>query len=342
MSASNESTFQTPPPFQAPPPPPMPKEEPVGPRPTKLRIAGIVVFGLGLLILIAGLAKVVGGGILTGGVTCLAGLALVGLSFIRLPAVAAKEGPLSLIEKVTGIFFEPSRVFRNLREHPHWVGGYIIICVLTTAYSYAFIQRITPERVVDHTVQKMSEMGPPFAPPPERLENIRNEQLQGLKNPTERIGGFVRSWVGLFILSAIIAGISMLGVLVFGGRINFWQALAVTFYAALPVVLIQKLLGLVILYLKSPDDLHPILNQETTLQDNLGILITPSEHPVLFVMASLIGLTSFYLVWLRAKGLHLGATRASSSAGWGVSILLFALTFIMVTIFTWLFSGFIT
>lgn len=336
MSASNEPTFT------APPPPPLPKEEPKGPRPAKLMIVGIVVFGLGVLVLLAGVAKLIGGGVFTGAALCFGGVILVVLSFLRLPAIPEKEGPLSLVQKVTGIFFEPSRVFRNLREHPHWMGAYAIICVLTTVYSFAFIQRITPERVVDHTIQKMSEMGPPFAPPPEQLENMKNQQLQGLKNPAERVGGFVRSWVGLYVLSAIIAGLSMLGILMFGGRINFWQALAVTFYAALPVIIIQKVLGLVILYLKSPDDLHPILNQETTLQDNLGILLMPAEHPVLFVMASMIGLTSFYLVWLRAKGLHLGATRASSSAGWGVSILLFVLTFILVTIFTWMFSGFIT
>lgn len=336
MSASNEPTFV------APPPPPQPKEEPKGPRPAKLMIVGIVVFGLGVLVLLAGVAKLIGGGVFTGAALCFGGVILVVLSFVRLPAIPEKEGPLSLVQKVTGIFFEPSRVFRNLREHPHWIGAYAIICVLTSVYSFAFIQRITPERVVDHTIQKMSEMGPPFAPQPDQLENIKNQQLQGLKNPAERVGGFVRSWVGLYVLSAIIAGLSMLGILMFGGRINFWQALAVTFYAALPVIIIQKVLGLVILYLKSPDDLHPILNQETTLQDNLGILLMPSEHPILFVMASMIGLTSFYLVWLRAKGLHLGATRASSSAGWGVSILLFVLTFILVTIFTWMFSGFIS
>jgi uncharacterized membrane protein (DUF485 family) len=320
----------------------MPKEEPKGARPTKLRIAGIVIFALGVIVVVGGALKFIPGGFSTGGLMCLAGVVTVGLSFIRLPAIPPKENPLSLFDKVIGIFFEPSRVFRNLREHPHWVSAFAIICVLTAAYSLAFIQRITPERVVDHTIQKMSEMGPPFALPPEQLETIKAQQLSALKNPIERVGGFIKSFIGLYILSAIVAGLSMLGILVFGGRINFWQALAVMLWAALPVVVIQKVLGLVILYLKSPDDLHPILNQETTLQDNLGILFMPSEHPVLFVMASFIGLTSFYLVWLRAKGLHLGATRASSSAGWGVSILLFVLTFIVATIFTWLFSGFIS
>ena len=336
MSASNELNFQPP------PPPPMPKEEPQAPRPIKLRMIGIVVLGLGVLIVIGGVAKLVAGGLSTGGMLCLLGVILVALSFIRLPAVPEKEGPLSFGQKVTGIFFEPSRVFRSLREHPQWLGAFVLVCALTAAYNFAFIQRITPERVVDHTIQKLSEMGPPFAPPPAQLENMKTQQLQSFRNPVERVGGFIKSFVMLYIVGAIVAGISMLGILIFGGRINFWQSLAVTFWAWLPPVLIQKVLGLVILYLKSPDDLHPILNQETMLQDNLGILLSPAEHPVLFVIASLFGLTSFYLVWLRAKGLHLGATRASSSAGWGVAILIFVLTLIMVTIFTALFSNFIS
>src|SRR6185369_7604579 len=170
-------------------------------------------------------------------------------------------------------------------------------------------QRITPERIVDHTTQKLAEMGPPFAPPPERIEAMRETQLKQLKNPVERVGTVVKTAVGLFILGAFTAALCMLGVLVFGGRINYWQALAVVFYYWLPVTAIQKLLGLAILYLKAPEDLHPILNQETTLQDNLGILMTPANHPVLFVLLSFIGLTAFYTVWLRAKGLNLGATR---------------------------------
>jgi hypothetical protein len=108
------------------------------------------------------------------------------------------------------------------------------------------------------------------------------------------------------------------------------------------VVVVQKLLGLVILYLKPAEDLHPILNQETTLQDNLGILFSPANYPLLFVIASFIGLTSFYGLWLRAKGLHLGATRASSGAGWGVAILIWLLTLLIAVIFTLLFPSFIS
>ena len=282
------------------------------------------------------------GGIGTGGLLALCGIIVFVFSFIPLPVITDSEGPLPFFSKLTGIFFEPSKVFRNLRAHPHWVGAWGVVVVLSVIYSFAFVQRITPERIVDHTTQKLAEMGPPFAPPPDRIEAMREAQLKQMKNPIERVGTVIKSAGGLFILGAFTAALCMLAGLAFGGRINYWQAVAVVFYYWLPVVAIQKILGLGILYLKAPEDLHPILNGETTLQDNLGILMSPAEHPVLFVLLSFIGLTWVYLLWLRAKGLHLGATRMGSSAAWGVSITLYVLLMIFVTIWTSLFSGFIS
>ena len=322
--------------------PPPPESKPPAPRPTKLRPIAIGLIVVGLLVFGGGFAKFISGGISTGLVIGLLGVLLLAFSFIRLPVIPETDEPLSLFDKVTGIFYEPSRVFRNLRSHPHWVGAFAIICLLTAIYSFAFVQRITPERIVEHTTQKVAEMGPPFAPPPEAIESMRTQQLQSLKNPVERIGGVVKQFVGIFVVSAILAALSLLGILAFGGRINFWQALAITFYSALPIAVIHKLVGLVILYLKSPDDLHPILNQETTLQDNLGILFSPADHPILFVMASFIGLTSFYGLWLRARGLHMGATRVGKGAAWGVAITLWVLILLLATVFTALFPGFIS
>ena len=200
-------------------------------------------------------------------------MVLAGLSFIRLPLVPEPEEATPVTDESAGNLLRAFRVFRNLRSHPHWVGAFVIIGLLTAIYSFAFTKRITPERIVDHTMEKVAEMGPPFAPPPDRIEAMRAEQLSSLKNPLEQVGNVIKSFAGLFAFGAFVAALSMLGVLVFGGRINFWQAMAVTFYASLPIVVIQKLLGLVVLYLKSPEDLHPILNAQTTVQDNLGVLI---------------------------------------------------------------------
>jgi len=329
--------------FQPPPAPATAAEPPQGERPTRVRQVAIGVFVLGLLVVGGGAAKVIAGGIGTGAALAFLGVLLFALSFIRLPLVTESDAPMSFIEKVTGIFYEPTRVFRNLRAHPYWAGAFIFIVVLNGIYTFAFVQRITPERIVNHTVDKMAEMGPPFAPPPDRLEAIRADQLEALKNPVQRVGTFARSFAGGFVFfAALPAALSLLGILAFGGRINFWQSMAVVLYSALPIVVIHKGLSLILLYVKSADDLHPILNQETLVQDNLGILITPAAHPVLFVIASVIGVTSFYGLWLRAKGLKEGGTRVSSSAGWGVAITLWVLFLLFITVVTALFPGFIS
>lgn len=334
--------------FEPPPPPssvPRAEETVRAPRPTKLRPIAIGIFVLGVIVAVAGIPKLglLTGGLGTGAAMVFCGIVLFALSFIPLPVIPnAEEAPMPFVSKLIGIFFEPSRVFRNLRVHPRWLGAYAVIFVLSVIYSFAFVQRITPERIVEHMTQKIAEMGPPFAPPPDRIEAMREAQLNQLKNPGERAQTVVKSAIGIFILGCFTAALCLLGVLAFGGRINFWQSLSVVFYYWLPITAIQKILGGVILYLKSPDDLHPILNQETALQDNLGILMSNSEHPVLFVLLSFIGLTWLYLIWLRAKGLHLGGTRVGSSAAWGVSIMLYVILMIAITIWTSLFSSFIS
>jgi hypothetical protein len=100
--------------------------------------------------------------------------------------------------------------------------------------------------------QKVAEMGPPFAPPPERIEAMKETQMSQLKNPVERVQSVAKSAIGLFVLGCFTAALCLLGVLVFGGKINYWQALAAVFYSWLPVIAIQKILGPGYTLLESP------------------------------------------------------------------------------------------
>ncbi len=336
MSALTEPAFHEPPP--PPPPPPTQPTEPKAPRPFYLWPFAIGFFVLGLLFLVGSVTKLSPDAWFTAIAFCFVGLLIFGLSFIPLPAVPQKEEPLSFLQKVTGIFFEPSRVFRNLREHPLWVGAFILMGLLSATYSYAFVQRITPERIVEQARQQMESMGN-FAGPPERREEQLTRQLEAMKHPVTRVASALNAVPVTFLLIAVLAGLGLLGIVAFGGRMNFWQAVAVTTYAAVPIVVIQKVLGVIILYLKAPEDLHVNLNRDTTLQDNLGILVSAADHPVLFVLLSVIGITSFYGVWLRAKGLHLGATKASSGAGWGVSLIILFLGLFLGLVAAFVFPG---
>ncbi len=80
------------------------------------------------------------------------------------------------------------------------------VCLLRST-RLRFVQRITPERIVDHMTTKIAEMGPPFAPPPNRIEKMRTEQMEALKNPIATVGTVVETSVGLFVQASIAAAL---------------------------------------------------------------------------------------------------------------------------------------
>lgn len=308
--------------FHAPPPPSI-QVEPERKRPTNLMWAGVALVVLGIIVVIVGIVGMITGGIGTGLSLCALGVLLFALSFARLPNVPDAPAPMSALERIGGIFYEPTNVFRNLRAHPHWLGAILIIGILNAAYVTVFVRRLTPDRIVNFTMDKLEES--PIKPPPERMGAVRQQALDEAKSPSFQAGAVVRRIAGTFFFMSFVAAIYLLGVMAFGGRMHFWQALSAAVFAALPVVVIQKAISFIILFVKSPDDIHPLIGQESLVYDNLGLLFSSKDHPVLYVAATAIGILSFYKLWLTAKGLHLTAYKASSSAGWGVAITLWVI-----------------
>lgn len=310
--------------FHAPPPPSI-QPEPERQRPGYLMWAGIALVIVGIVVVVLGIPGValIVGGIGTGAAVCALGVLLFIFSFIRMPAVDNPPPRMSAIGTLTGIFFEPTAVFRNLRSHPQFLAAILLAGAINGAYSVAFTHRLTPERIINFTMDKLEDS--PLKPPPEAMARARTEGVEQAKAPTYQAGDFVKRIVGAFFAVAIVAALALLGVLVFGGSIHYWQAFAVVAYVTFPATLIQKAISFIILYLKSPDDIHPILGQETLVYDNLGLLVAAKDHPVLFVIATSIGVISFYRLWLTAVGLRNGGYKVSSSAGWSTAITIFLL-----------------
>ena len=325
--------------FLAPPPPTI--AEGKAPRATHLIPYAIGLFVVGVIVCLLGFVKVVPGGLGTGAAFAFWGLLLFVFSFIPLPQTKGDEEPeMSGLQKVMGIFFEPTRVFRNLRAHPRWLAAFLVIVIVNAAYAAAFVQRMTPERIVDYTMDKMDQS--PIKPPPDKMAEVKDNMLQAAKQPIQRVETAAKSFVAIFVVVCLVASLCLLGVLAFGGRMNFWQAFAAVLYSYMPAAVIGKVVSMVILFLKSPDDIHPLMGQETLLTDNLGILFKPADHPVLFVVGTAIGVLSFYSLWLKAKGLANAGYKVSSTAAWGVAITLWVLYLIMGMILATLFAGFMS
>jgi hypothetical protein len=322
-----------------PPPPPIARAtEPVGERPKYLMIAGIVLFVLGIVVAVAGVAGWVVGGIGTGGAICALGCLFFGFSFIRMPYVADAPPPMSTPGRIAGIFFEPTGVFRSLRAHPEWLMALLIVGIINAAYVTAFTRRVTPDRIANFTADKMSEVS---WIPPEAVEKARTEGLEQARAKTFQAGTFVRRIVGAFFVGAALAGLYLIGVLAFGGRMHYWQSLSVAAYAALPVTIISKLVSFIVLFVKPPEDIHPLIGQEGLVYDNLGLLVAAKDHPILWVVATSIGVLSFYRLWLTATGLREAGYKVSKSAGWGVAITFWILGLLLGIVSAAVFPGFL-
>jgi hypothetical protein len=304
---------------------------------TQSFIVAAAVFGAGVLLIVAAFLKVLGYG--PGAALCFLALLLFGLSFIPRHSVEDAPPPMPFLQKLGNIFFEPSAVFRNLRAHPRWLGALLIAALLSFAYTTAFTYRLTPERIVSFTTDKVVER---FNLPPERAAQMKEQQIADARSPAKVAGNSVNVFVGLFVVMCIIAGLCMLFVLLFGGRLGFWQALSMVVWASLPAIIIEKVLSLVLLYVKDPDDIHPILGQTTLVTDNLGALVKPANSPVLFAVLSTFGVLAFYRLWLTASGLRHTSERLSSGSAWTIAIIFWVIGLLIAVASSALFGSFIS
>jgi hypothetical protein len=156
-----------------------------------------------------------------------------------------------------------------------------------------------------------------------------------------RVTGPLSEIGGIFLFLCFLAAIFLLLAMIFGGRLNYWQALCVAVYASLPPIVIDKLLSLILLYIKSPDQIEPLKGQRGLVRADLGILFSPSEHPYLYVVGSMIGLLTLYGLWLEATGLRHAGEKISSASAWTIALLLWVVGLVLALIAAALFPAFV-
>ena len=309
-----------------------------------LRYSAIGVFVVGVIIIVLGATKVVPNVISAGVGLALLGALLFGLSFVPEPASESQVGEMSPIERLTKIFYAPAEVFQNLRLHPRWLIAILVMTVVSAAYTNVFMNRLGVERFTNYTIDKTLEM-PMIANNEEARKSVEAGRAQAIadnKNPVTRVAQTVNTFVGLVFWYAFLGLVFLLFALAMGGKINFWQAMSAAVYAGFPVFIINKLLSFIILFLKDPTEIHPILGSNTLVTDSLNFLVKSSENPVLYVFLGAFSLLNLYWIWLIATGLKNAGERVTGTIAWSaaVGVWLILLTFGVVMAF--LFPSFIS
>jgi multisubunit Na+/H+ antiporter MnhB subunit len=305
------------------------------------RIAGIALAVVGLLVVVLSVAKLAPGLTQQGIVMCITGGLVIGLSFIRRPEPDTSE-QMATPSTFGNIFFAPSDVFKSLRSHPRFLGALIIMAVLTATYSNLFLYRMTPERVTNFAIDKTLEMPIMNDQAKAQVEAGRADAIAESKNPVKRVAAAITGFCGSLWGYAFLALVFLLIAMAMGGRLNFWQAFSVAVYAAFPIAVIRFVLNTVILFIKDPSDIHPILGQTSLIQDNLNFLVLPAEHPVIFTLLGSLSLLGFYWIWLNATGLKNGGERVTGTIAWSSSVGVYALLVILGMLLALLFPSFIS
>jgi hypothetical protein len=311
------------------------------------RYTGIVVAVVGLILTLLGALKIVPYVTGTGILLILFGGLMLGLSFIPKPTNEESDGDVGempAVERMTKIFYAPAEVFQNLRRHPRWLVATIIIAIFSAGFTLAFQSQIGDETIVNYSINKTKEL-PMVANNPEALEGIekgRKDTLVQAKSPITKAANFVSSFVIWTFLFAFIGLVGWLFALAMGGKMNYWQAFSATAYAFFPVVIIHRILSFLLLYLKDPVDIHPILGQTALVQDNLSFLASSAENPVLYVLLGAFSLLMFYWIFLLATGLKNAGERVTPTIGWSAAITLYVMYILFGVTMAFIFPSFMS
>ena len=218
------------------------------------------------------------------------------------PAGETMSTPATL----TGIFFEPSRVFEALRTRPRFLAATIVLLVLTIAVTFVVFQRIDMGEYIRDKMEKS----------PNAAQQTEQQKEMGVKFGKIFGAVLIPALVPIGLFAG--AGLYLLGVMAFGGSITYKKSLAVWAYSSLPPSIFASVVAVLVLFLKAPETIDP----EHLLVTNPGAFMGTNSSPVVVAFLSQIDVLRFYGLFLAALGLRKVANM-SSGAAWGVVISLF-------------------
>ena len=218
---------------------------------------------------------------------------------------------------LANIFFEPGATFDALRARPRFLVAALILVLLALSVTLLIFQKMSFEQVVRRAVEG--------SPRTQQLTPDQKEQIiRQQSGPIGKAFAYGIPTVGVAVVIAAGAALYMLGASLMGGRLSYKQALAVWTYSSFPPAVLGTLLAVVLLFLKSADDLDFNRPGAGLVVTNLGALIGPGGSPILRAALSWFDLFTFYGMFLAATGLR-KVGKLSSGAAWGIVIAMWVL-----------------
>ncbi len=215
---------------------------------------------------------------------------------------------MSTAQTLTSIFFEPGETFKALKERPRFLIAGLITVLVFMAYYQSFVFRVGSEAIARAQI----EASQPDATP-EQIE----QGLAMQNSPIVKVVTYIAFPVVFAIMFAAGAGLYLLGAMLMGKSLTYKQALSVWVYSTFPPTVIFVLINILLLFIKSADDIDPTALNNGIARANPSILIDTKAQPVLGTILGSFDLIQFYGLFLGAVGLKIMGKLSSGSA-WAV------------------------
>jgi hypothetical protein len=231
------------------------------------------------------------------------------------------EVPTSgLFGRLSAIFFEPGKVFEEIKRRPTWLGIFLVLALVVIAGQYVAVTRVDYE-----TYMRQALTWNPFT------KNMAEEQIQKiLSQPRSAFQQYMQvalAPVNLLIAFLFLAGVFLLAFVLMGASLTYKKALAVTFWAMAPPAIILTPLAIVLMLVKEPDSLD-VIDISRNVASNLSVAVDEKTNPLLHSLLARIDLFSFWTIYLLALGFStvagtkLGKAAAVVLALWGVYVVI--------------------
>lgn len=225
-----------------------------------------------------------------------------------------EEPQMSEVATLGNIFFEPGRTFEDLRRKPRFLMAGVIILVLITLFQVLFIQKVGYERLIRARIEA--------SPQTQQLSKEQIDQIiEQQSSPVFKGISYAAAPVVIAIVFLLGGLIYWLGANAMGGSASFLHGLSVWIYSSLPPTLLFVLANIIVLFLKSVDDMDLSSAQSGMVQANPAFFIDAKAQPVLAAVLSSFDLFAIWGWILAAIGLQKIA-KISSGAAWAIVLIL--------------------
>ena len=231
------------------------------------------------------------------------------------PAAPQADPPqMSEVSMMASSFIEPGAVFQDQRRKPRFILGGLLIIILFSVFQITFVEKFGLENIVRARIESSK-----------RTQDLDKDQKTTIiKQQSGDIAKYITYGATplVILITFFIGGLLYWGgSKAFGGDGGYLASVAVWIYSGIPPTIVFFISNLIVMFLKSADDIDLATSQGGLVKANLGFFVDQKSMPVI---AALLGSFDLFAIWgwvLAAIGLQKIAKLSSGSA-WAVVLII--------------------